>query len=443
MRFIPLEWRLAGLAFCGAVPALALLALSALMPMPRWVFWAAAAFSLFVALAAALRILRRLSRHFERLSGLIHGVREGEYGLRSRREFGSYGRTLAAVNLLGEDLAGLQRAGIESDALLGKLLSTLDLAILVFNSVDRLVGANTAALKLLGSNEAELIGHRAEEFDLADWLEAGTPQRESRHFPGGEGPWEVRMARFRRGGRAHRLLVINDLSQALREEERRTWRGLIRVLAHEASNSLGPIQSAADTLRRRLEKTEAEPTPRQELEGGLDLIERRARYLSEFIRRYADLARLPPPQPQPLDLGDLLHRVVSLETRLEVNTAGPNHLRMEADPSQLEQALINLIKNAVDAALETGGAVEVRWGQHDNRVEVDILDAGAGLPQSENLFVPFFTTKPGGSGIGLVLARQIVEAHGGTLTLANREDGPGAVAHLRLRTATTKTVQKS
>ncbi|MGH8126854.1 MAG: sensor histidine kinase [Gammaproteobacteria bacterium] len=432
MRFIPLEWRLATLALFGALPALALFVLAALTPMPRWALWTGFAGALLIVFAVTLRIARRLSRNFERLSGLIHGVREGEYGLRARREAGSYGRTLAAVNLLGEDLAGLQRAGIESDALLGKLLSTLDLVILVFNSVDRLVGANTAALKLLGSNEAELIGHRAEELNLADWLEAGTPRRESRHFPGGEGPWEVRMARFRRGGRAHRLLVINDLSQALREEERRTWRGLIRVLAHEASNSLGPIQSAADTLRRRLEKTEAEPAPRQELESGLDLIERRARYLSEFIRRYADLARLPPPHPQPLDLGDLLHRLVALETRLKVATDGPDHLRLEADPSQLEQALINLIKNAADAALETGGAVEVHWHSHEGRMEVDILDEGNGLPQSENLFVPFFTTKPGGSGIGLVLARQIVEAHGGTLTLANREDTRGAIARIRL-----------
>ncbi len=434
MRFIPLEWRLATLAFFGAVPAFALIVLAALIPMPHWALWTATAFALLLAFAVALRIAHRLGHGFERLSGLIHSVREGEYGLRARRESGSYGRALAAVNLLGEELAGLQRAGIESDALLGKLLSTLDLAILVFDPVDRLIGANTAALHLLGGDDTELIGRRAEDLGLADWLEANTPQRASRHFPGGEGPWEARMAQFRRGGRSHRLLVITDLAQALREEERRAWRGLIRVLAHEAGNSLGPIQSAADTLRRRLGKTNGDVNTHPELAGGLELIERRARYLSEFIHRYADLARLPPPHPQPLDLSDLLHRVAALETRLAMRTVGPDHLHLEADPSQLEQALINLTRNAVDAALETGGAVEVHWHRHDNRVEVNILDEGVGLPQSENLFVPFFTTKPGGSGIGLVLARQIIEAHGGTLTLVNRDDGRGAIARLRLRT---------
>lgn len=432
MRFIPLEWRLAVAALAGAAPALTLLALGALIPLPPQVFWSTAAFCLIAALAAAIHITRRLAHAFERLAGLTHSVREGEYGLRARREAGSYGRALEAVNLLSADLAGLHRAGIESDALLGKLLSTLDLAIMVFNSEVRLVGANTAAIQLFGSTDVDLIGRRADALGVADWLEAETPHRESRHFPGGEGPWEARMARFRRSGRAHRLLVITDLSQALREEERRTWRGLIRVLAHEASNSLGPIQSAADTLRRRLDKAGRKLNQPNGLAPGLDLIERRARYLSEFIHRYADLARLPKPQPQPLDVGDLLHHVATLETRLTIRTDGPDHLRIEADPAQLEQALINLIKNAADASQETGGRVELNWRLKDTRIEIEITDEGNGLPASENLFVPFFTTKPGGTGIGLVLARQIIEGHGGTLILANRDGARGAIARLRL-----------
>ncbi|HYW77313.1 MAG TPA: ATP-binding protein [Gammaproteobacteria bacterium] len=437
MRLIPLEWRLGALVFTGALPALALIVLIALFHEPAWVLWTSLGAALTWTAVLAVYASRRSARSFERISGLVHSVREGEYGMRARRERGSYGRALEAVNLLSSELAGLQRAGIESDALLGKLLSTLDLAILVFDPAHRLTGANAAALQLLGgAADTDVIGHTAEELNLEDWLESTAPQRESRHFPGGEGPWEARMARFRRGGRSHSLLVITDLSQALREEERRAWRGLIRVLAHEASNSLGPIQSAADTLNRALNRGPGNASLRDELGSGLALIERRARYLSEFIRRYADLARLPPPQFASANLGELLQRVATLETRVTVHTDGPAHLPVRADPAQLEQALINLVKNAADAALETDGAIELRWRIHESRTVVEILDEGHGLPESENLFVPFFTTKPGGSGIGLVLARQIIEAHGGTLVLANREDTQGAVARLRLPAVT-------
>ena len=432
MRRIPLEWRLAALVVIGALPALALVVIFALFREPAWALWTSLGAALCWAAMLAVHAMRRSARAFERVSGLVHSVREGEYGLRARREAGSYGRALDAVNLLGSELAGLQRAGIESDALLGKLLSTLDLAILVFDPATRLISANSAGLKLLGAGDADLISRPATELGLDDWLESTTAQRETRHFPGGEGPWEVRSARFRRGGRAHTLLVITDLSQALREEERRAWRGLIRVLAHEASNSLGPIQSAADTLSRTLRRKAGDTTQQNELESGLALIERRARYLSDFIRRYADLARLPSPRLEVTDLGELLRRITTLETRVPVRIEGPERLPLKADPAQLEQALINLIKNAADATLETGGGIELRWGGNDARIEVEIRDEGTGLPESENLFVPFFTTKPGGSGIGLVLARQIIEAHGGTLLLANRTDACGAVALPRL-----------
>lgn len=435
MKALPLEWRLAALAAAGAMPAVALIVIVALLPVPVWAAAVGAGGALLAATAFAMLIHKRAGRSFERIAGLIHGVRDGEYGLRSRSERGSFGRTLAAVNALAADLAGLQRAGIESDALLGKLLSGLDLALFVFDPGDRLIGANHAAGRLLGYPAETLSGRHANELGLAGWLAAPVPLRESRHFPGGDGPWEIRVARFRRGGRPHRLLVVTDLSQALREEERRAWRGLIRVLAHETSNSLGPIQSTADTLARRLAKADLDEHARTAILSGLDLVERRSKSLSEFIHRYADLARLPAPQPRAVDLTQLLTHIASLERRLVVATAGPERLTIEADPTQLEQALINLVKNAADAALETGGNVQMRWSEQPEGVVIEILDEGPGLPESENLFVPFFTTKPGGSGIGLVLARQIVDAHGGSLSLANREEGRGTVARMRLKTA--------
>jgi signal transduction histidine kinase len=231
---------------------------------------------------------------------------------------------------------------------------------------------------------------------------------------------------FRRHGRPHRLLVVTDVSHALREEERRAWRRLIRVLGHEINNSLGSIQSTAGLLKERA--ADGDVTARD----GLELIEQRSRALGGFIRRYAELARLPPPSPERVDVARLIQHVVSLETRIavEIEPAAPE--AAQVDRSQLEQALINLIRNAADAALETGGGVRVRWRRSSQDLLIEVEDDGPGIAHTENLFVPFFTTKEGGSGVGLVLARQIIEAHGGSLRLAGRQSGRGALAVVRL-----------
>jgi signal transduction histidine kinase len=127
-----------------------------------------------------------------------------------------------------------------------------------------------------------------------------------------------------------------------------------------------------------------------------------------------------------------IRRVTGLESRLQVKLQSGPEVRIQADPDQLDQLLINLLRNAVDASLETGGGVQVGWDRENGYIDVWIQDDGPGIPNPTNLFVPFFTTKPGGSGIGLVLSRQIAEAHGGTLTLENRETERGCEARLRL-----------
>jgi signal transduction histidine kinase len=141
---------------------------------------------------------------------------------------------------------------------------------------------------------------------------------------------------------------------------------------------------------------------------------------------------LPAPARKPLEIGAWIHRVVGLETRLPIAVQGGPKLTIQADTDQLDQLLINLLRNAADASLETGGAVQIGWSKVAASVEVWIRDEGPGLSNTTNLFVPFFTTKPKGSGIGLVLSRQIAEAHGGLLTLENRSEGRGCVARLRL-----------
>ena len=151
------------------------------------------------------------------------------------------------------------------------------------------------------------------------------------------------------------------------------------------------------------------------------------------MEAYARLAKLPQPKMQPVDIGALVRRVIGLETRLKVSLEPGAPLIIQADSDQLEQLLINLIRNAVDASLEANGGVQLSWERCGSYLDIRIQDDGPGLSNTANLFVPFFTTKPGGSGIGLILSRQIAEAHGGSLTLANREVGHGCEAWLRLR----------
>jgi signal transduction histidine kinase len=242
----------------------------------------------------------------------------------------------------------------------------------------------------------------------------------------------MRRSSFREQGLPHQLLVIADLSVPLREEERQAWRRLIRVLGHELNNSLAPIKSMAGSLEDLLKR---EPRPadwNEDMQRGLRVIAARAAALSRFMEAYARLARLPQPRLQPVDVGSWVRRVAGLETRLQVKLKPGPDLIIQADPDQLEQLLINLLRNGVDAALETGGGVIVGWRKNASHVEVRVEDDGPGLSSTGNLFVPFFTTKPGGSGIGLALSRQIAEAHGGTLTLENRRDAHGCEARLLL-----------
>lgn len=373
----------------------------------------------------AVRALRRARRDYRQISALLLGLRDGDYALRAAPATGARGEAFAAVNALADGLMGARRAGIESDALLGKLLGAVDLAIIVIGPRGSIVGGNGAAGSLLGIDPDLLAGKTAGSLGIGAWLEIDGPNRFETELPGGRGPWDVRRVRFRRAGRDHLILVASDISRALRDEERRVWRGLIRVLSHETGNSLGPIQAAAEALQQN------DPAPDQ-MRAGLALIKRRSRSLASFIRRYAELARLPPPQLEPVELAPVLRRIAALETRVPIHADLIGAPWVSADLAQLEQALINLLRNAAEAALSTGGDVALALRCERERIRVTITDDGPGLPVSENLFVPGFTTKPGGSGIGLVLAREIIEAHGGDLRLTNRQDRPGAVAAITL-----------
>ena len=396
---------------------------------------------LMFAFAARERVLRPL----QSVANLLAALGEGDFSLRGR------GRgpedpledVMREINVLGDTLREQRLGALEAGALLRKVIDEIDVGIFAFDDEGRLRLANRAAERLLGRPGEQLLGRDIGSLGLyACFTEPkdAVPSAGARildlAFAGGSGRYEARTGTFRQGGIPHRLLVLADVSRALRDEERQAWQRLIRVVGHEMNNSLAPIRSIADSLRTLLAAATLPSDWREDARGGLSIIASRAESLNRFMEAYARLARLPPPRLAPVAVGTIVRRVAGLETRTPVQVRPGPDVTIEADADQLEQLLINLTKNAVDAAQETGGGVALSWraarAGGAPRLEIAVEDGGPGLPQSANLFVPFFTTKPQGSGIGLVLCRQIAEAHGGSLTLENRKDATGCVARLTL-----------
>lgn len=376
---------------------------------------------------------RHVVYHLQTLSNLMEALREGDYSLRGRRARfqDSLGEVVREVNQLAENLR-IERLGArEASALLGKVIDVIDIAVFAFAADGRLRMINPAGERLLNRPAGALNGTPAGALGLADFLD-GPERRTIRHrFPIGHGQWEIRRARFREEGIAHELLVVTDLSWALREEERRAWQRLIRVIGHELNNSLAPIRSMSTTLADLVQRDPLPDDWREDASSALDVIGSRAEALGRFMAAYAMLARLPAPNKRRVELRPLIERAVALDDRHPVAIHGDD-LTAEIDPDQVEQLLINLLKNAHDAAEQTGGEVEVRLEQVTDSITIDILDTGPGVSNPDNLFVPFFTTKPGGTGVGLVLCRQIAEGHGGSLSLDNRAESIGCIARLRL-----------
>lgn len=434
-RKLTFERRLLLLALLGGLPAVLILLLFLWSEeYTAKVQWTLTLLILSVWLGTAFALRERVVRPLQTLSNILAALREGDYSIRARgaRPNDALGETLLEANLLSEILRERRLGAVEATALLRKVMAEIDVAVFAFDGAQRLRLINRAGERLLAQPAEKLFGRPAADLGLSECLDGEAVRTLEKSFPGGAGRWGMRRSSFWQEGIPHHLLVLADLSRALREEERQAWQRLIRVLGHELNNSLAPIKSMAETLERLLGR---EPRPedwQEDLSRGLAVIHARADSLSRFMESYARLARLPPPRFQPLDVAALVRRVIELETRMKVAlVAGPN-VTIHGDADQLEQLLINLVRNAVDAALETGGGVEVGWTTSETSLDVWVTDEGPGLANTENLFVPFFSTKPGGSGIGLVLSRQIAEAHGGSLTLENRPTGRGCQARLRL-----------
>ncbi|HET9485389.1 MAG TPA: histidine kinase, partial [Xanthomonadales bacterium] len=260
------------------------------------------------------------------LSNLLEALREGDYSLRGTRarRGDAVGEVIWEVNALGQTLREQRLKVEETLALLTKVLATIDIAIFAFDASQRLRLINPAGQRLLATTTAAAQGRTAEELGLSDCLAVETAATLRRSFSGGAGAFEVRRASFREGGLPHDLLVINDLSRALREEERAAWKRIIRVLSHEINNSLAPIKSISGSLATLMEKRPPPDDLEQDMEKGLSVIQTRAEALGRFMSTYATLARLPQPELAAVDVPALVRRVAQLETRLPVEVrAGP------------------------------------------------------------------------------------------------------------------------
>lgn len=419
------------LAFPGAAVATVFLLLQ---PWSSELRYTAVGALWLATLIIELYLHEQVIRPLQTLANVVASLREEDYSFRARGAStdDALGELALEVNALADTLATSHTGMAEAAELLRRVVEEIDSPLFTFDPANRLKLVNAAGASLLQSAPENLIGRSAEEIGLEPYLKCSTAVTTPNPLGGGA-RWMVRRRSFREKGVPHTLVVLSDVSRALREEERVAWQRLVRVLGHELNNSLTPIKSIAGTLLQRVESVELSADDRRDFQKGLGIVEARAASLNRFLQAYRQLAQIPSPVLKKLPLRTLLERIAALETRLRVEVRRGPEMEISVDPDLFEQMLINLVRNAADAALEAtphSPRVSICW--RTDPFVLEVVDNGLGLLNQENAFVPFYTTKAGGSGIGLVLSRQIAEAHGGTLTLVNRNGDGGCIARLVL-----------
>ncbi|HTA66557.1 MAG TPA: HAMP domain-containing sensor histidine kinase [Xanthomonadaceae bacterium] len=389
--------------------------------------WLAAIVGMLLLVPLALWIVRRTMAPalsmFRALSGTVASYREGDFsfGLRWRRN-DELGDLIAAHNAIGDALREQQLALVQRELLLDTMVQHTPVAMLLANEGGHIVYSNLAARKLLND------GRKLEGSPLQSILQDAPESMRDAIARGGDGLFAVghdddeqiyHLARrgFRLNGRHHELFLLRHLTSELRRQEVQVWKKVIRVISHELNNSLAPVASLAHSGAELVRRGQ-----HQRLEEIFGTIEERARHLEGFIRDYARFAKLPSPRLETVMWPAFCER---LRSQIDFALDGPlPDKAARIDAAQLEQALLNLLKNAH----ESGSApehVSLRVRRLPDAVRIEVSDRGSGMNDAvlANALVPFYSTKRSGTGLGLALAREIAEAHGGRIALSNRAEG--------------------
>lgn len=423
LRVLPIAVQMIAITITGIAVATA-----ATASLARWMpIWAAALLSAVVggAIAAAIiwRALVPMRALFRALAGTVASYRDGDFSFGITWDKASDLIELVdAHNALGNALREQRLALVQRELLLDTMVQNTPVAMVLVDASRRVVLGNLAARRMLGE------GRRLEGRAFEDVLAKADTALQEAFERGGDGMFTVgsdddediyHLSRrgFRLNGRSHELILLRQLTAELRRQEVQTWKKVIRVISHELNNSLAPIASLAHSGAELLRRGQYERLP-----AALATIEERARHLEGFIRDYARFAKLPAPRSTPVEWSRFL---AQLRTQVDfVADVQPEDGVGRFDVAQMEQALLNLLKNAHESGTP---ADEVRASvrRTPEGWRIDTLDRGSGMNDAvlANALLPFYSTKRHGTGLGLALAREIAEAHGGRIALLNRDGG--------------------
>lgn len=386
------------------------------------------------ALFSAWQVKQSVTTQFQTLTNLIEAVSEGDYSLRGRqaRGKGALSELTQQINILS-DLLTKQRFEVkESQLLIDKIISHINVGIVSYDEEYKVSLVNPAAIALLTDVTDESIMSAADV--IAKDVRTIVPKTIlgaknsviSLTLAGQTGRFDIHREQFIENNKNHHLLFITNVQAILREEERKAWQNLIRVISHEINNSLTPISSLSEMLLKQLPADT--PTAKQ----GLEVIHERASGLRRFINTYKEVSAVPKPKHKQQSIVDFITNVTKLYPHQAFALTQDSDFILSFDPDLMQQVFINLIKNAIEANGDDTKPVDIHWSQERNNIVITLRDYGAGLANKENLFVPLYTTKPEGTGIGLLLSRQIVESHQGHLDVDNHSDG-GCVVSIQLK----------